>query len=177
MQPVLALLNIAFFLAGSVWLGGLVMLALGNWQIEKLLKDRRPEAGQITLRLRTLFQKIELACLLVMWVANVAVLILLAIGQQLNHPPTTVAHAMKLGFMLLATLAAIYGHYHLSPKLLAQSPADAGNPPPPNGNDPAKPARNGVLLQMQAKVLLWSSIILATLTVIAAVIAITAGKQ
>lgn len=170
MNTVLILLNIAFFLAVSLWLGGLVMLVLGAWQVEKFLQGRRTEAWQIASRMRGVFRKVELAALLVMWVTSIALLIL----HALNHAPahTLSADAIKLGFMLVGTLAALYSALYLAPRLASQEALVGSYQPVATGeDDQAKVRRKVAMMHLQAKGILLTNSALAALTVIAAVAA------
>jgi hypothetical protein len=170
MNIALILLNVAFFLAVSLWLGGLVMLVLGTWQVENFLQGRRTEAWQIASRMRGLFRKIELGALLVMWVTSIALLILHALSHASPH--ILAADAIKLGFMLVGTLAALYSAFYLAPRLAKQEALVGSYQPVSAGqDDQVKVRRKMALLHLQTKGILLTNSVLAALTVIAAVAA------
>lgn len=160
--------NSLFFLAGSVWLGGLVMLAVAAQFIQRALEKRRTEAGQVVRRLRGLFQQIELFVVPVLWGASIALLVLeKLLGEAL---PGTFASvdAIKLGLLVVPTLASAYGRFYLAGAIRRREAQLGGYA---DKNEQIRVRKNIAALHAQAKGLTWLKIVFAAALVVVAVVA------
>jgi len=169
MTIVHTILNMLFFLPASAWLGGLVMLALASRQIEKALSGRRTEAWQINRRLRAIFQKLELATLAAMWVSSVAQMVLETVLKD-KYPGTWgTADAMRIGLMVVPTLAALYSTFYLTGAIRSREDQLGSY----EDKDQQILVRKRLsLLHLQARAIVWLNIGFGALVLLAAVIAV-----
>lgn len=140
MKIVYIVCNALFFLSASVWLGGLVMLAIATAFIAQALEKRRTEGGQIVRRLRGLFQRIELIALAATWVVSAALLILEKLLGEAFPGTFAPIDAMKMGLLVVPTLAAAYSTFYLAGAISAAQRSSAATPTRTNRSGSARPS-------------------------------------
>jgi len=101
-------------LALCLWGGGLVVLALATGMIEDALQKRRTEGRQIIRRLRGVFQRIELICLIAVWGANLIHLGLEHFLLEKFPGVWTPGMSIAMGVLVLPTIAALHSTFFLS---------------------------------------------------------------
>jgi len=152
MRIVYAVCNVLFFLPVSVWLGGLVLLAIATQLIERALEKRRTEGRQIVRKLRGLFQRIELIALATTWLSAIAQALLeKAFGE--GFPGTFgTADAIKMGMLVVPTASVLYSALYLTGAIKRREAqiGDYGDK-----NEQIRIRKNLAALHVQAKALVW----------------------
>ena len=168
MKIVYVVCNALFFLSASVWLGGLVMLAIATAFIAQALEKRRTEGGQIVRRLRGLFQRIELIALAATWVVSAALLILEKLLGEAFPGTFGPIDAMKMGLLVVPTLAAAYSTFYLAGAIKRRE-AQLGSYA--DKNEQIRVRKTIARLHTQAKALVWLNIVFVAGIIVAAVVA------
>ncbi len=118
MQTVFLIVDIVlsalYFLALSMWGGGLVVMAIATRQINGALQKKRTEARQIVSRLRGVFQRIELISLIVLWIATLARLLLEHVLRDGYPGVWRGGDSIALGVLVVPTLAAAHSTFYLT---------------------------------------------------------------
>ena len=160
--------NALFFVAGSVYLGGLVLLAIATRFIRQALEKRRTEGGQIVRRLRGVFQRIELIALAALWAVSIALLVLEKIFGS-DFPGTFgPVDAIKIGLLVVPTVAAAYSTFYLT-GAIRRGEAQLGAYT--DKNEQIKVRKRIALLHTQAAALVWMNAVFLAGVVVVAVVA------
>lgn len=168
MSVVHIVLNVLLFLGGSVWLGGLVMLAVATTLIGATMPRRRTEGRQLVRRLRGVFQRVELIALAGVWTSNVALLVLEQVLGE-GFPGTWgPADGFRLGVLIVPTLAALYSTLYLTPAIARQEQRLGAYT---DRNQQVAVRKKIALLHAQAKALVWVNAVLVAALVASAVVA------
>lgn len=116
MSAVRSLLNMLLVIPAGVWLGGLVVMALAAWVIQKEMAGRKTEACHLVGRLRFLFQRLEGGLVAVLWLATLVQLVLMGVSKEWRETWTAAA-AIRTALLVLSTLMAGLATLWLGPKL------------------------------------------------------------
>ena len=162
------ILNALFFLAGSVWLGGLVLLSIAARLIESALKGRRTEARQLIRRLRGLFQHLELAALLGMWAGTLGNLLLAKAWADKYPHLSSPAQAICAGLLVVPTIASLYSSLYLT-RAVKRRESQVGNYADKHEQIRIRKSIGGLL--KQAELLTWAKAIMVAGAIVAAVVA------
>ncbi len=157
-----------FFLAASVWLGGLVMLAVTTQFIRHALEKRRTECWQVLRRLRGLFGRMELVIVGVLWAVSIALLVLEKVFGE-GFPGTFgPVDAMRWGLLVVPTIAAGYSSFYLTAAIRRREGrlGDYGDK-----NEQIRVRKGIALLHTQAKALVWLDVVFVAALVVTAVVA------
>ena len=168
MAVVHAILNALFFLAASVWLGGLVVLAIAARLIDSALKGRRTEGRQLVGSLRGIFQKIELILMAALWLTSVARGVLAHAFPESWPAAWTSIDAMVIGLLVLPTVAAAISTFYLTG---AARKAEARLGAYADKAEQIRVRKSIAALHNQAELLTWLKAGVVAAVVVAAVIA------
>jgi len=167
LRIVYVICNALFFLPASVWLGGLVMLAIATHLIGKALEKRRTEGWQIVGKLRGLFHWIELIAVAATWAALVALLVLEKIFGG-DFPGTFgPVDAMRMGLLVVPTITAVYSRFYLT-RSIRRREVQLGSYA--DRNEQVRVRKNIAVLHAQARAIVWlNAVFLAALVVVGVV--------
>jgi len=169
MKIVQSVVTALFFLPASVWVGGLVALAIATRLIEHALKGRRTEARRLVRRLRGIFQRVELIILIVLWAGIVAQVVLVKLFGKTYPGSWGTVEAILAGLLVMPTLATAYSSFYLTGAIKKRE-ARIGSYA--DRNQQVRVRKNIALLLKQAEMLTWLKAVLLAGVIVAAVVAL-----